>query len=395
MHKGISLTQLSEELTRQKETRLDYLADTRAITAVPHKVYQEISNLEASCDMTEEEKGFFVPSGVALNLNEKGVFPTTDITNGQLSKKLQIPKKYFDRMLEGEETNQELLCTNINHWLQTQPEKRMVRTLDGNARAYLSERYRPLDNYDLAEAVLPTLLEKQVDIVSCNITEARMYIKAINYKVQGEVGVGDTVASGVIISNSEVGKGRLYVGPFAARLACKNGMVINDWGKRKYHVGKSNAEGGMSADEAYRLYTDKTKEMTDQVFWHQVRDLVTASLSEDGFGEIVSSLKESTTKQIQEQNPFEVMEVVEKKWGTLTGRGSRSIRSEEKQGILQHLIHAKGDTALGMTQWGLANAITRQAEDVENYDRATELESLGYQVATLDNKRFDALVGNQ
>ena len=70
MHKGISLTQLSEELTRQKETRLDYLADTRAITAVPHKVYQEISNLEASCDMTEEEKGFFVPSGVALNLNE-------------------------------------------------------------------------------------------------------------------------------------------------------------------------------------------------------------------------------------------------------------------------------------------------------------------------------------
>ena len=56
MHKGISLTQLSEELTRQKETRLDYLADTRAITAVPHKVYQEISNLEASCDMTEEEK---------------------------------------------------------------------------------------------------------------------------------------------------------------------------------------------------------------------------------------------------------------------------------------------------------------------------------------------------
>ena len=33
----------------------------------------------------------------------------------------------------------------------------MVRTLDGHARAFLSDRYRRLDNYDLCEHVLPIL----------------------------------------------------------------------------------------------------------------------------------------------------------------------------------------------------------------------------------------------
>ena len=35
----------------------------------------------------------------------------------------------------------------------------MVRTLDGNARAFLSDRYRRLDNYDLLAHVLPMLRE--------------------------------------------------------------------------------------------------------------------------------------------------------------------------------------------------------------------------------------------
>jgi hypothetical protein len=33
----------------------------------------------------------------------------------------------------------------------------MLRTLDGQVRAVLSDRYRRLDNFDLAESVLPIL----------------------------------------------------------------------------------------------------------------------------------------------------------------------------------------------------------------------------------------------
>jgi len=37
------------------------------------------------------------------------------------------------------------------------PERRMVRTLDGSTRAFLSDRYRPLDNFDLAHEVFHVL----------------------------------------------------------------------------------------------------------------------------------------------------------------------------------------------------------------------------------------------
>ena len=50
----------------------------------------------------------------------------------------------------------------------------------------------------------------------------------------------------------------------------------------------------------------------------------------------------------------------------------------ESKGILGHLI-AGGDLSL----YGLANAVTRQAQDVESYDRSTELEATGYKIITM------------
>jgi hypothetical protein len=44
-----------------------------------------------------------------------------------------------------------------------------------------------------------------------------------------------------------------------------------------------------------------------------------------------------------------------------------------------------------MSQWGLANAVTRAAQDVESYDRATELEALGGDVVILPAGEWKAL----
>ena len=55
-----------------------------------------------------------------------------------------------------------------------------------------------------------------------------------------------------------------------------------------------------------------------------------------------------------------------------------SFSDSESQGILGHLI-AGGDLSL----YGLANAVTRQAQDVSSYDRSTELEAAGYKIITM------------
>ena len=50
-----------------------------------------------------------------------------------------------------------------------------------------------------------------------------------------------------------------------------------------------------------------------------------------------------------------------------------------QEGILKYLI-AGGD----LSMYGLSNAVTRVSQDVESYDRATTLEGIGWQVATME-----------
>ena len=105
----------------------------------------------------------------------------------------------------------------------------MVRTIDGTARAFLSNRYRRIDNLDIAGIVLPVLQEMEgMHFESCQLTDSRMYIKVVNTRLEAEVVPGDIVQSGIIISNSEVGLGSVSIQPLVYRLVCSNGMVVND-----------------------------------------------------------------------------------------------------------------------------------------------------------------------
>jgi hypothetical protein len=73
----------------------------------------------------------------------------------------------------------ELLARNVNHWFAAKPAQRMVRTLDGGARAFLSSRYARIDNLEVAETVLPVLGQMAdrhggMEIVSTEVTEHRL-----------------------------------------------------------------------------------------------------------------------------------------------------------------------------------------------------------------------------
>lgn len=70
----------------------------------------------------------------------------------------------------------------------------MIRILDGNVRAFLSYRYRRLDNLELCAAVLPVIQEMNgANIESCEVTPAHLYLKVVNRRLKTEVRVGDVV----------------------------------------------------------------------------------------------------------------------------------------------------------------------------------------------------------
>lgn len=351
MKQGRSITELAQEIERQANEKRDFIAPS--------------SSLRIQTDSEKKQ------SALTISMNGEGSeqFLVNPWFHTQVAQQWKVPQKYYERLLAD---HPDLLDWTVNTLMNREPKNRMVRVLDGRARALQSDRYRPLDNYDLANASLPVLAEvPEMSILSCEITEYRMYIKALFPRIQKEVKVGDVVQSGVVISNSEVGKGSVRVEPLVYRPWCKNGMVSAHALKR-HHVGRqADAEG-----YGYEIYRDETKEADDKAFWMKVQDTVRASVDEAKFADIVARLAESTEKEIK-VSPVKAVEVAKKSLG---------LNESEGDDVLKHLIQG-GD----LTQWGLANAITRTAQDVESYDRATDLERLGGNVIELPRKDWEQI----
>jgi hypothetical protein len=129
MKTGSTLPELAAELMRQAASKRDYVAPNTALRYAPPPVTGDVPG----------------DKGEGLIIEGIGQYAITDHAHNQLAEHLGIPKKYYDRM---KHERPELLAANINTWLAAKPERRLVRTLDGHVRAFLSDRYRPLVRHD-------------------------------------------------------------------------------------------------------------------------------------------------------------------------------------------------------------------------------------------------------
>ena len=330
MKLGIKTIQnLYGELERQRAARKDLIADTRSITV------NSVNGLSMLTVATDSDK-------LSYRISE--------IAHRQIAERLGIPYKYYERMRQ---ENPALLDSNINSWLNTTPEKRMLRTLDGKLRAFLSDRYRRLDNLELLDHVLPVIAAmKGCEIASCDVTETHLYLKVINKTMKTEIVPGDIVQAGFVVSNSEIGLGALKVEPLVYRLVCKN------LAHKKYHTGRQVED----TDNAYELYSDATLAQDDKAYFMKVQDIVSAAVDETKFMLTVNKLRMAKNLKTGD-DPVQTVEVL----------GDRYVLNKnERASILRHFIMA-GE----FTQYGLVNAVTRSSQDVADYNRATELERIG------------------
>src|SRR6185369_13257460 len=135
MLKGIDLNELARRITANKELKRDYIAPSNTIRM----------------DVNDDGKtGLLVPG--------HGNFPILPIAHRQLSSFVKIPADYYDRMKASEP---DLLANNVNRWFERFPadNKRMVRTLGGDARALLSNSYQRIEHDDIADVAFPILAE--------------------------------------------------------------------------------------------------------------------------------------------------------------------------------------------------------------------------------------------
>jgi hypothetical protein len=200
-----------------------------------------------------------------------------------------------------------------------------------------------------------------------------MYIKAVNPRLQTEVAPGDIVQAGVVISNSETGQGAVSVQPLVYRLICTNGMVVNDAAARRNHIGRAN----LSDNENYLLYSDETLIADDRALLMKLQDTVKAAVNEASFGKVVDIMREAKGARMNTTDIPGIVKLASRDFG---------LTELEGEGVLNHFINDKD-----FTLYGLANAVTRLSQDLQDYDRASALEGIGYTVLTMDPRNWRRL----
>ena len=352
MKTGRSIQDTYREIMRQTNAKADYLVNTS-------RIVMETCGREPMLRVTDNE-------GVDL-VEPMDIRPTAHV---QIGNYLSIPKKYYDRMQTEEP---ELLAHNVNTWFRKQPEQRMIRTMDGHARAFLSNRYRRIDNLDIARVTIPIIADiPGARYESCEITDDYLYLKVVNPRLQSEVVPGDIVQAGIVISNSETGQGAVCIQPLIYRLVCSNGMTVNAARTRRNHVGRVS-----SSDEDFSIYSQETLKADDEAFMMKIRDTVRAVVDEARFSRVVNQMREAQGVKLDTRRIPDLVKMT----GSNVG-----FTETEGDGILQYLIEG-GD----LTLYGLANAVTRYSQDVESYDRASQLEGIGYNVLTMPPELFRSM----
>jgi hypothetical protein len=359
---GATLNSLAERILSEKPQKHDYVAHTSKL----------LMNDRGAIEFEfADAKREYMPTQLAVR---------------QIGARLQIPAAYVDRMAQ---EAPELLARNVNHWFEKKPEKRMIRTLENGSnhlRAFLSESYRPLDNADLMEAILPKVQASGLKIQSCQLTEQRIYLQAVTPRLESVIqrrkqegpnehrigAVNDVVQAGLVISNSEVGCGAFRVEPMIYRLVCRNGL-ITDTAMWKAHVGRTFG-GEEQNGEIQKFYSDKTMALADKAFWAKVSDTIDAALDAAQFEKAVQKLNDATGVDLGK--PTGIVEKVTNKF---------RLTKPEGESVLEHLTRG-GDLSL----FGLVNAVTRTAEDQKSYDRAIEFERMGGEILELPQHTFMA-----
>jgi len=317
-------------------------------------------------------------------------FGVQPFAHRQIADHIGVPFRWYDEMM-GHVADWKtpdggtLFDTTVNSLFQARPtdERRLVRTLDGNARAFLSDRYRALDNLPVMAAILPVLQDiKGIDWqnASMEVTDRKLYLQLVNQDLQANVVPGthnrlDIVAAGVVISNSEIGAGAFRVQPMLYRLVCSNGLIITEQAKAKYHIG---GVLGDDSGEAFNWLSDDTLKARSEATIKEMRDVVRGALNEAMFNKAVESAREASGVKMQ-GDPVKAVEWVTDKFG---------FTEIEQAGVLRNLIEG-ADLSL----WGMVNAITAQAQAADvDYDRSVDLETAGGKLLALPKHEVTNLV---
>lgn len=356
MKQGLTLPSLIDQVKANAKAKKDFIASTAGSVRL--------------VEMPE------FANGVAAVLLKEGAgelerFQINETAHGQIAAHLGIPFKYYQRLLTD---HKDLVIGQVNALFEREPSTRLIRTLDGHVRAFLSDRYARLDNDQILADTLPVLTAGGVPyestLLSCNVSEERLDIKCLftDKKLEFDVGTTpdghkDIVKPGFHLGNSEVGKGSIFCRSFFYRGYCRNGAVYGSDEILEYR--RSHLGGRLLEGANFQILSDETRRLDDQAIVSAVTDVMKALANPEFIDEMATTLRALKTGTRIER-PIEAVKVLTKELG---------LTENESASALENLIADKD-----YSRWGALNAVTALANEAPTYERANELESLANRV---------------
>ena len=329
--------------------------------------------MDRLASIEKDKNDYVVPSTKMLMTGSESIsiygidnFQLNPVSHSQLASKLEIPKKYYDKIsgIEG------LREHNVNTLLQRSESNYTVRTVNNTARAVLSDRYLPVDNFMVLNEVMPVFMGfPGAEIKASTLTDKRMYMQIVFPHTAKEIVQGDVVQYGLTLSNSEVGLGAVKVESTIWRLVCSNGMIGKSIVNRK-HVGRRIDE-----NDNMDLFRKETVQADLKAFTMKLADIIKYSMLEAEIEALFAPMREAAGMKLEK--PEETVENITKRYG---------LNDLESQHVLRNMLSENN-----WSKYGVINGVTNAAHITDNADRQYDLERIGNDILDLPKNQWEVL----
>jgi hypothetical protein len=235
----------------------------------------------------------------------------------------------------------------------------LTRTVNGEVRGFLSDRYRRLDSGPIVQSFI-----QESRALNAIPTEARfadtkisltMSLPELFEPIQNEF-----VIIGVNLSNSDYGNGRLSLKFGLTRVFCAN-LCVRTEAFKQVHLGRK-----LDEDIAW---SDKTYELDKNTMVSALSDVTKKYLSKEFVQKEVTTIKEAAEQEVDIRKLLEGL----RKSNKLTKGEEESIKDKFNTPEVELLPP-------GANLWRASNAISLFAKEAEVPERALELQQLAGEI---------------
>jgi len=185
----------------------------------------------------------------------------------QAASRVSLPWAYARHLIDKDRQpwGHSLLAHNLNRLFEEHAgdARFLLRSVGGEVRGFLSDRFRRLDSRPIVDAFARACGQVGALPVEGYVTDTKMAIKALLPQVYEPV-EHEVMAFGAVLENSDFGNGALSIRAFCLRLWCTN-FAIADLGIREVHLGGRLPEDIAFSEETYNLDTRRTASAVSDV----------------------------------------------------------------------------------------------------------------------------------